>query len=63
MNSNKLIFNIDLIAISLQKMFYLETDMIMRFNVVLCSYAVFSSYQYVYIILYYIFDTPIQINL
>ena len=38
MNLNKMIFNVT--AIGLQK--YLETDMIMRLNVLLCSYAAFS---------------------
>ena len=42
MNSNEMIFNV--IEIGLQKMFYLETDMIMQSNVVLCSFAAFSCY-------------------
>ena len=38
MNSNIIIYN----SIGLQKMFYLEIDMIMQSNVVLRSYAAFS---------------------
>ena len=37
------------IAIGLQNMFYLETDMIMRSNVALCSNAAFSYIQNNYI--------------
>ena len=40
MNSKKMILNV--IAIGLQKMFYLETETIMQLNVVLRSYAAFS---------------------
>ena len=47
-NLNKVIFYV--IAIGLQKKFYIETDMIMRLNVVLCSCAAFSCYKYVCIL-------------
>ena len=42
MSSNRMIFTV--IVIGLQVLFVLETDMVIRLNVMLCSYAVFSGY-------------------
>ena len=45
MNVYTVIFNVGLFAIGLQKLFYVETDMIMRSNMGLCSYTAFSCYR------------------